>query len=85
MSSCQASLLHLHLHLFLIAIGDKATDKDLDDIKSSLYTAQTAWKALIGVGVGVGVVSHLSPPPPPSLSLFITTPLPLLSPPFLPF
>jgi len=37
------------------AIGDIATKKDLDTIKTTLYGNIRIWKALIGVGVGVGV------------------------------
>lgn len=36
------------------AIGDKASQKDLDFLKTNLYGGEKAWKILIGVGAGVG-------------------------------
>ena len=54
------SILSQYLHPVSTAIGDKAEQHDLDVIKNSLYTGQTAWKVLIGVGVGVGTVSSSS-------------------------
>lgn len=40
--------------VFWNAIGDKATDKNTDTIKNTLYRARTLYKVLIGVGVGFG-------------------------------
>jgi hypothetical protein len=38
------------------AIGNIATQKDLNQVKTDLYANQRAWKALIGVGVGFGTI-----------------------------
>jgi len=40
--------------IFWSAIGSKATDSQLDDIKTQLYGAEMLWKLLIGIGAGVG-------------------------------